>query len=227
MAISDAALRHLRHVADLPDLTGTRYELVEPLGRGGMGAVYRVRDTALDREVAMKVLAGAALDESRARLEQEARILARLEFPEFKHLIKLYLYDDVEELQRITGVAGAGGFSVPLAMHLPYDNDQTRLHEMVHVVAEKLPEKGGESRSLFFAEGLANAVLEFVTGVHVDAVAAFYKKTGKLLWETTLPFGGNATPAMYEMKGKQYIVVPAGGGRGKPTGGAYVAFALP
>jgi predicted Ser/Thr protein kinase len=81
VAISDAALRHLRHVADLPDLGGTRYELVEPLGRGGMGAVYRVRDTALDREVAMKVLAGAALDESRARLEQEARILARLEHP--------------------------------------------------------------------------------------------------------------------------------------------------
>lgn len=81
MAISDAALRHLRRVADLPDLSGTRYELVEPLGRGGMGAVYRVRDTALGREVAMKVLAGAALDESRARLEQEARILARLEHP--------------------------------------------------------------------------------------------------------------------------------------------------
>jgi serine/threonine protein kinase len=81
VAISDAALRHLRHVADLPDLSGTRYELVEPLGRGGMGAVYRVRDSALDREIAMKVLAGAALDEARARLEQEARILARLEHP--------------------------------------------------------------------------------------------------------------------------------------------------
>ena len=81
MAISDAALRHLRHVADLPDLSGTRYQLVEPLGRGGMGAVYQVRDTALERDVAMKVLAGAALDEARARLEQEARILARLEHP--------------------------------------------------------------------------------------------------------------------------------------------------
>jgi serine/threonine protein kinase len=81
VAISDAALRHLRSVADLPDLGGTRYELVEPLGRGGMGAVYRVRDTALGREVAMKVLAGSALSESCAGLEQEARILARLEHP--------------------------------------------------------------------------------------------------------------------------------------------------
>jgi predicted Ser/Thr protein kinase len=79
--LSDAALTHLRHVADLPDLTGTRYEVLEPLGRGGMGAVFRVRDRALDREAAMKVLAGAPSAESRARLEQEARVLARLEHP--------------------------------------------------------------------------------------------------------------------------------------------------
>jgi len=81
VAISDAALRHLRQVADLPDLSGTRYALVELLGRGGMGAVYRVRDTALERDVAMKVLAGAAGSQPRARLEQEARVLARLEHP--------------------------------------------------------------------------------------------------------------------------------------------------
>jgi serine/threonine protein kinase len=81
VAISDAALRHLRQVADLPDLSGTRYAFVELLGRGGMGAVYRVRDTALERDVAMKVLAGAAGSQPRARLEQEARVLARLEHP--------------------------------------------------------------------------------------------------------------------------------------------------
>jgi quinoprotein glucose dehydrogenase len=62
---------------------------------------------------------------------------------------------------------------------------------------------------------------------HDRKFRAFDKKSGKLLWETTLPAGGNATPAMYEVKGKQYVVVPAGGGRGKPTGGSYVAFALP
>jgi len=81
VSLSDAALRHLQHVADLPDLTGTRYELVEPLGRGGMGAVYRVHDRALERDVAMKVLSGAADAVSLARLEHEARILARLEHP--------------------------------------------------------------------------------------------------------------------------------------------------
>jgi quinoprotein glucose dehydrogenase len=58
---------------------------------------------------------------------------------------------------------------------------------------------------------------------------AFDKDTGKLLWETLLPFSGNATPATYEVDGRQYVVIAAGGGKaGKaPSGGVYVAFALP
>lgn len=81
MSLSDLALRHLRNVADLPDLTGTRYAFVEPLGRGGMGAVYRVHDRALARDVAMKVLSGVPAPAARARFEQEARVLAMLEHP--------------------------------------------------------------------------------------------------------------------------------------------------
>jgi quinoprotein glucose dehydrogenase len=58
---------------------------------------------------------------------------------------------------------------------------------------------------------------------------AFDKSTGELLWETTLPFAGNATPATYEVNGRQYVVIAAGGGKDpkSPSGGAYVAFALP
>jgi quinoprotein glucose dehydrogenase len=57
---------------------------------------------------------------------------------------------------------------------------------------------------------------------------AFDARTGKLLWETTLPAAGNATPAVYEVDGKQYVVIGAGGGKwGAPSGGSYVAFALP
>jgi quinoprotein glucose dehydrogenase len=58
---------------------------------------------------------------------------------------------------------------------------------------------------------------------------AFNKATGELLWETTLPFAGNATPATYEVNGRQFVVIAAGGGKdpkSKP-GGVYVAFALP
>ncbi len=57
---------------------------------------------------------------------------------------------------------------------------------------------------------------------------AFDKSTGKLLWETTLPFAGNATPAVYEADGWQFVVIAAGGGKSKdPSGGQIVAFSLP
>jgi glucose dehydrogenase len=58
---------------------------------------------------------------------------------------------------------------------------------------------------------------------------AFDSRTGKLLWETTLPFAGHATPATYMVDGKQYVVIAAGGGRDPkwPSGGVYVAFAVP
>jgi quinoprotein glucose dehydrogenase len=57
---------------------------------------------------------------------------------------------------------------------------------------------------------------------------AFDKSTGELLWETTLPFSGNATPITYEVDGRQYVVIAAGGGKDlkSPSGGVYVAFAL-
>ncbi len=58
---------------------------------------------------------------------------------------------------------------------------------------------------------------------------AFDKLTGELLWQTTLPFAGNATPATYSVKGRQYVVIAAGGGKDPKSGsgGVYVAFALP
>jgi quinoprotein glucose dehydrogenase len=57
---------------------------------------------------------------------------------------------------------------------------------------------------------------------------AFDKDTGAQLWETTLPFAGNATPATYEVDGRQFVVIAAGGGKAPkaPTGATYVAFAL-
>lgn len=77
--ISDAVLSHLREVADEPDLSATRYEVLGTLGRGGMGTVYLARDRDLDREVALKVL--QLPDAGVERLLREARILARLEHP--------------------------------------------------------------------------------------------------------------------------------------------------
>jgi hypothetical protein len=93
---------------------------------------------------------------------------------------QLWLYDDVDELTEATGTAGNAGFSAGNATHVPFDNDQTRLHELVHLVTYEWPKSGPEARNLFLVEGIANAVLEFVHGVHVHAVAAHQRKSGKL-----------------------------------------------
>jgi len=58
---------------------------------------------------------------------------------------------------------------------------------------------------------------------------AFDATSGKLLWETVLPYAGNATPMTYRAGGKQYVVIATSGQRDPkgPQGSAYVAFALP
>jgi quinoprotein glucose dehydrogenase len=60
-------------------------------------------------------------------------------------------------------------------------------------------------------------------------IRAFNSRSGKLLWEAKLPYGGVATPATYMVDGKQYIVIGTCGARDPkgPQGAAYVAFALP
>jgi serine/threonine protein kinase/WD40 repeat protein len=71
---------------------GTRlgpYELVAPVGAGGMGEVYRAKDTRLDRTVAVKVLPAhlSASAESRQRFEREAKTISKLSHP---HICALY-----------------------------------------------------------------------------------------------------------------------------------------
>lgn len=78
MNISDSAIDRLRRLDDRPDFSGTRYELFEELGRGGMGVVFRAHDRELDRDVAVKVTA-LHIGSDLARLRREARTLASLE----------------------------------------------------------------------------------------------------------------------------------------------------
>ena len=67
------------------------YEILAPLGAGGMGEVYRARDTKLDRDVAIKVLPAAlAQDPERlARFEREAKVLASLNHPNIAQIYGL------------------------------------------------------------------------------------------------------------------------------------------
>jgi quinoprotein glucose dehydrogenase len=73
--------------------------------------------------------------------------------------------------------------------------------------------------------------LVFVAGTEDEKLRAFDADTGAELWSAKLPFAGTAAPAVYEVNGRQFVVITAtGGGRiGGPSGAgdAYVAFALP
>ena len=73
--IPEPAIDRLSAMFRSPDVSGTRYELVSVLGRGGMAVVYLARDTALDREVALKIFDRPPGDAN------EARLIARLEHP--------------------------------------------------------------------------------------------------------------------------------------------------
>ena len=76
------------------------YEITAKIGAGGMGEVYRARDTQLDRDVALKILPEAfARDPERlARFEREAKTLAALNHPHIAHIHGLQESDGVRAL---------------------------------------------------------------------------------------------------------------------------------
>ncbi len=98
--------------------------------------------------------------------------------------------------------------------------------EIPELAAKGLRDTGSENYG--GAVVTAGGLLFIGATTHDRKFRAFDKSTGKLLWETTLPAGGNATPAVFEINGHEYVVIGAGGGKsGSPSGGSYVAFALP
>jgi serine/threonine protein kinase len=80
--LSDKVVANLQNAMQQPDLTGTRYKIIQYLARGGMGSVWLAEDEVLGRRVALKVLdLIAPVEDMPARLLQEAQVLARLEHP--------------------------------------------------------------------------------------------------------------------------------------------------
>src|SRR3954470_12303445 len=80
--LPDQVVVRLQTGMQTPDLSGTRYRALELLGQGGMGAVWLVQDSLLQRPVALKILtAENSSADLAARLMQEAVVLARLEHP--------------------------------------------------------------------------------------------------------------------------------------------------
>jgi quinoprotein glucose dehydrogenase len=104
---------------------------------------------------------------------------------------------------------------------------QVPLGEYPELTAQGIPVTGTEN---YGGPVVTAGGLVFIGATSFDKkVRAFDKATGKLLWEATLPASATGTPATYEVDGRQFLVVPAGGGKdkpGQPSGGVYVAFAL-
>lgn len=75
----------------------------------------------------------------------------------------------------------------------------------------------------------AGGVVFIAATVYDHSIRAFDAETGKLLWRADLPYAGVATPAMYMVDGRQYVVIATSNSRTpeRPQGGVYVAFALP
>jgi quinoprotein glucose dehydrogenase len=97
--------------------------------------------------------------------------------------------------------------------------------EYPELAAKGIPQTGSESYGgpVVTASGLL-----FIAGTKDKKFRVYDKKNGQLLWQTTLPAAGFATPSTYEVNGKQYVVIACGGTKlGAQPGESYVAFALP
>jgi serine/threonine protein kinase len=106
------------------------YEILAPIGAGGMGEVYRARDTKLDREVAIKILPAAlAQDPERlARFEREAKVLASLNHP---NIAQIYgIEDRALIMELVDGQTVHGPF--PLETALNYARQIAEALEAAH-----------------------------------------------------------------------------------------------
>jgi quinoprotein glucose dehydrogenase len=98
------------------------------------------------------------------------------------------------------------------------------LGEFEELTKRGIPQTGTEN---YGGPVVTDGGLVFIGASQDEYFRAFDKKTGKELWKHKLPAGGYATPAVYSVNGKQYVVIAAGGGKmGTPSGDYYVAFTL-
>ncbi len=102
---------------------------------------------------------------------------------------------------------------------------QVPLGEFPELTARGIPKTGTENYGgvVVTAGGLI-----FIGATQDNQIRAFDQQTGEELWKHDLPAAGMATPCTYEVDGRQYVVIAAGGGKiTEQRGDSYVAFALP
>ena len=100
------------------------------------------------------------------------------------------------------------------------------LGEYPHLAAKGIRNTGAKN---FGGPVLTAGGVIFIAATPDEKIRAFDKYSGRVLWEHQLPAGGYATPSVYMVKGRQYVVIAAGGGGklGTKHGDSIIAFALP
>src|SRR5688572_13659426 len=132
------------------------YEVLGPLGAGGMGEVYRARDTTLNREVALKILppALAADPDRRLRFEREALAAASLNHPNIVTIHSIeeadgvrFLIMELVEGTLLSEMLGANGLSTDtlLRLAIPLVDAVSAAHQKGIVHRDLKPEIGRAS----------------------------------------------------------------------------------
>ncbi|AMQ55801.1 PQQ-binding-like beta-propeller repeat protein [Algoriphagus sanaruensis] len=183
-------------------------------GRGAMPAFSHI--SAEERGILIDYLLGKADTGDKKELETESS--------------KLYPRYYMKGYQRLTTKEGIYGSNPPWGLLTAIDmNTGLKKWQIPLGTIDSLKSKGFENTGIENYGGpvaTAGGVL-FIAATKDEKIRAFNKVTGELLWEAKLPAAGHATPAVYEKNGKQFLVIACGGGKGTPSGDAYVAFALP
>jgi eukaryotic-like serine/threonine-protein kinase len=122
---------------DVIGTTLSKYRIVDKIGEGGMGAVYRAEDTRLGRQVALKLLPQLKTTDAdaRARILEEARAVARLEHP---NICTLYEFDEVDG-QPFIAMQLVEGESLRQAL-VRGPLEESRVRDVVAAVAAALAE---------------------------------------------------------------------------------------
>ncbi len=102
---------------------------------------------------------------------------------------------------------------------------QVPLGEIPELTAKGIPPTGTEN---YGGPVVTAGNVVFIAATKDEKIRAFDARSGKVLWQESLPAAGYATPSTYSVDGRQYVVIACGGGKlGTKSGDAYVAFALP
>ncbi len=148
------------------------YEILAPIGAGGMGEVYRARDTRLKRDVALKVLPEAFADDPNRmmRFQREAEVLASLNHPNIAHIFGVADEGSARALamELVEGESPRGPMpydeawkvALQIAEALEYAHEKGVVHRDLKPANIKLTPDGVKSRLLDFglAKALANPI---------------------------------------------------------------------